>query len=340
MAGASHRPPTDPTRRPTVVQDQTQPRAPGQPQGTTGATPGGPTPGAATAASKGPGIRIDPLPGVAKASDGNPLFSITAEPKMPVIEITARVVGIVTGADPTPTTEFEWTAEVSFDSKNCPSGVVKKQHKWHWGTYKVGETRTIPAITKAGKSTGGKITVKFDEIRGGTLTIAVKATVGGVVLKGETKGWRIQGTNPSRDVVGQALQDDTHRKIACVESSMEQFKRAKHEGDAWYPKFSEDALLGVGICQLTDPRPTDDQVWDWSANVEAGVNLYNNKREQAKKYPGQVARSGAYLALVRRYNEKLMKGTPPAAAGASTATPAAMASVNVAVPEFTDQQLE
>jgi hypothetical protein len=365
MAGASPPGHACPVRKPTVgKKHRTLQRTAEQPHGTTGASPGGPIP---VAAPKGPSIRIAATaassvqrasgsahhPGMRKLESwfyAPPVFSITAEPKMPVIEATASIVGLTTGPDPTRWTEFEWTATVSFNSKNCPYGVVKKAHTFGKRVLKVGDTRTIPAITTGSqKVVGGKIVARFDQIRGGTLTISVTAKVGGITLKGETKGWRIQGTNPSKSEVGKALPDDTHRKIACAESTMEQFCRAKGEGNAWYPKFSGDTYLGIGICQLTDPRAEDDQVWDWRENVKAGVDLYDKKKEEASNYPGLVARSPKFLAAVRRYNELrllendshvfAMPGTPAPAGGETAAGPVPV-SVEVSVPEFTDDQLE
>ena len=363
MSGATPPGPADPIRKPTETKDQTLPVAPGQAQGVTGASPGGPNPAAAAAAAgAGAAIKIDPPKDADKATDGNPLFSITTEPKMPVINATASVVGIITGADPTPTTEFEWTATVSFDSKNCPHGVATQKFKSY---YKKGDTRTIAPITSKGKVTGGKIVVNFDKIRGGALTISVTAKVGATTLTGETKGWRIQGTNPSKGDVGKALPDDTHRKIACAESSMQQFFPAPDEGNAAYPYFSGDGNLGIGICQLTDPPAEDDQVWNWRETVKAGVHLYNQKKAGAKAYPGLVAKSAKFLALEKAYNDNLKKAATPApgagptgtagpaptpspavpatpAPGASP-TPAAAAppaAVKVTVPEFNAEQLE
>jgi hypothetical protein len=276
-------------------------------------------------ASQSMTIQIDPPPGVDRASDQNPIFSISEEPKMPVIRMRARVVN-ASGPDPTADTDFAWSASVAFDSSKCPNGTTKN-----------GSFRKITALTISGACHGGEIVVDFSptgRIRGGDLKITVSATVQGTVMSAETKGWRIQGTNPSRSTIGAALPDDTHRKIACAESSMRQFVRAPADGGAWYPYFSSDRLLGVGICQLTRPTPTDDQVWNWKENVNAGIKLYKQKRGVARRYPSLVAKSSKFLALVNKYNNWRKASDAPIAAGL-TAAP-----VTVTVPEFSADQLE
>lgn len=368
MGGASPPGSTDPLKKPAETKDGTTPLASGQSQGITGASTGAATPtaGAAAAAGKGASINIEPAPNTPKSTDGGALFSITKDPKMPVINAKASVVGITTGADPTATTEFAWTASVSYDSKNTDNGVSSGKCKFSGAPAK-GTTRKIDAIKKEGKITGGAIVINFDQIRGGDLVISVTATVGGQAIKGETKGWRIQGANPDPGDVNKALPDDAMRRLTCLESGKQQFVAASDDGGAMYPYFSGDGCLGVGICQLTNPQPTDNQVWDWTENVKAGVALYNDKRKLAKGYPAKVLASPNFLKLVKEYNDNLNKapaaaagpaqpapaaapgstapaGTVPPAGGATPGAPAAAAApakpVQVKVPDFTEEQLQ
>jgi len=372
MAGASPPGPTDPLKKPAETKDGTTPLAPGQSQGITGASAGAATPAAGTSAAlgKGASINIDPPANTPKASDGGALFSISAEPTMPVINAKASVAGVTSGADPTPTTEFAWTATVSYDSKNTLYGVSSGKCKFSGAPAK-DVTRKIDAIKKEGKATGGAIVINFDKIRGGDLLITVTATVGGQVIKGETKGWRIQGTNPDFATVNKELPDDAFRRLTCLESQKKQFVTSSGEGNAMYPQFSSDGCLGVGICQLTNPQPSDDQIWDWKENVKAGLVLYKEKRGTAKGYPAKVAASANFLKLVKDYNDNLAKApapaagptpaqapgstaptaspTPspavaPAAAPAAAAAPASAApaapKVTVKVPEFSEDQLQ
>ncbi len=328
--------PLDQTQKPVVVKDGTSPQAAAPKAGPTGAAAPSPTPTV---------LKIEitaPKPAT--------IFSITAEPKMPVIEAIATIVGATT--DPTATTSFEWTARIVFDSGKCPSG-----KKTGGGT----RTTASPDVTKA--VVGGKFTPEFTQIRGGDLTLSVKATVGNQVLEAKTDGLKIQGTNPSTSVVVAALSDDTHRKIACQESTMKQFLAAPEEAGAIYPYFSGDKLLGVGICQLTRPAPTDDEIWSWKANIEAGEKLYKEKKGTAKSYPRDVRNSAKFQALVKKYTDGLKapaKAPEPAAKAPDPAAkapapgdkvpdPAAKApapapkvpvQVTVKVPDYTAEELE
>lgn len=373
MAGATPPGPTDPLKKPTETKDGTSPLTPGQSQGVTGGGAGSASPANATsaAAGKGASIKIDAPADVPKASDGNPVFSITAEPKMPAIKATASIVGVTSGGDPTLKAEFEWTASVSYDSKNSPYGVATLKRSWG---LPVGESRKVPEITAKGKVTGGAIVVNFDKIRGGSLTIKVNTTIGGQIVTGETKGWRIQGTNPSIATINGMLPDEAMQKLTCLESQKKQFVPAPNDGGAMYPYWSTDGLVGVGIGQLTNPQPTDDQIWDWTENVSAAIVLYNQKKNLAKGYPKLVASSPNFLKLVKEYTDNLNKAPAPAAApaqGAAAAAPSAAPSpaspspapvaspaggsapaappaaatapakpVQVKVPEFTEEQLQ
>lgn len=37
--------------------------------------------------------------------------------------------------------------------------------------------------------------------------------------------------------------------------------------------------------QLDTPVPTGRQIWDWVANVDGGLGLYNEKQTDAREYP-------------------------------------------------------
>ena len=48
---------------------------------------------------------------------------------------------------------------------------------------------------------------------------------------------------------------------------------------------------GYGMCQLTTPPPTADQVWNWKLNVNGGLALVSGKRGDAIKYLSQSGRT-------------------------------------------------
>ena len=50
---------------------------------------------------------------------------------------------------------------------------------------------------------------------------------------------------------------------------------------------------------MTQPRPTDDQVWSWKENLAAGLSLYRQKEAIARAYPRTVRNSAAFKAQVK-----------------------------------------
>ena len=52
----------------------------------------------------------------------------------------------------------------------------------------------------------------------------------------------------------------------------------------WCPNRSSDGI-GWGLMQLTNPRPTAQQLWDWRANVQGGLDhLTNTCRDYAERW--------------------------------------------------------
>jgi hypothetical protein len=76
--------------------------------------------------------------------------------------------------------------------------------------------------------------------------------------------------------------------------------------------------------QITNPRPTDDEVWNWLANVRRGREVFAQKARIATAYPTRVRRSAGFADLVRRFNRD-RPGQPP---------------VEVVVPDFTPAEVE
>ncbi len=48
---------------------------------------------------------------------------------------------------------------------------------------------------------------------------------------------------------------------------------------------------GYGMCQLTRPAPSFEQVWNWKLNVEGGLKLFADKRTTAMGYLSQSNRT-------------------------------------------------
>jgi hypothetical protein len=175
-----------------------------------------------------------------------------------------------------------------------------------------------------GQQTGGHFSISFPRITGGNLAITVTAVIGGQNLSVTSSGLTIVGTNPTRAAIQAAINDDLTQRIACHESSQTQFAAAPGAVSIC-PLWSGDNYGGVGIFQLTVPAPTEAQVWNWQANVAGGKARLRQCRAQATAYPGQIAQTNSFNAMVTAIS------TARAAQGQSAIT--------VTIPPFTADQV-
>jgi hypothetical protein len=73
--------------------------------------------------------------------------------------------------------------------------------------------------------------------------------------------------------------------------------------------------------QITNPAPTRDEVFDWRANVDGGIAIFNQKVASASNYPGRLQSRQEFMMLVDDFNaDRKLQGLPP---------------VSVVVPSFT-----
>ena len=235
-------------------------------------------------------------------------FVITQEPAMPVIGVQATVVGGPALASAV--TMFEWTATLDFNPGQCPYGLPL----------------AYPSLKVSGVSMGGAFTIRFGEIRGGRLTINVRARVPGGEIVGQRNDLRIVATNPSYVQLRQALPSKVVRAIVWHESRGRQFLGTANGGTAACPLYSHDRYGGVGLMQLTRPAPTHEQSWNWRANVSAGLALFEVKKHTARAYPAKYRLSSDFTKLVAAYN---------AARAAQKLPP-----LQIGIPEFSSEQVE
>jgi hypothetical protein len=112
--------------------------------------------------------------------------------------------------------------------------------------------------------------------------------------------------------------------------------------------FSSDGYGGAGLCQLTRPAPTDDQIWNWKENVKGGWALYRAKERVARAYPNKVQKSTAFQTMVNAYNAKRQaehgSGQPGAGTPLSSVDRdppvAPLTDLIIELPEFTAEQLQ
>jgi hypothetical protein len=157
-----------------------------------------------------------------------------------------------------------------------------------------------------------QFTVQFADgvIRGGAFDIKIKVDVldaatgqtRAYVLDGETD---ITGDSPDVDSVKAGLGNILALEAIAYQESARTFDQFDANGE---PLFGKPH--GYGVMQIDTPRATDEQVWDWQANVAAGVSLYNTKVKEitslytrlGKKYGVYLSSDQLQTAVIQYYN--------------------------------------
>ncbi len=217
-----------------------------------------------------------------------PDFPITDTPNMPPISFRCNVRGAA--PEVVARTAFHWELTVNFSALHCRHGPNRNISKTH---------REIV--------TGDNFIPFFPFIRGGHFTAACSCTIGGKRLHDKLSIGSIGATNPLRNHVFAALPHKTLRQICQLESGVRQFDAAPEGGVSKCPLWSGDGLGGVGLFQITIPKPTDDEVWNWRSNVAGAIRLFNAHMEYCRGYPARVRNSHRFRQLVdewRRHNKK------------------------------------
>ena len=267
---------------------------------------------------------MDKPPAVVLSYDpAGPQFPISEQCEMPKITVTATLQNVT--PDPKLPLQFQWKVNLTFTGQGCVHSLSR-----------VIKHPDISQVTPI-----NKFTIPFTQIRGGDLAISVTVRVGNVSLTAQSQNLQVTGTNPSIGALQAGVPaNDTFRKLMRVESGLRQFLSPT------CPYFSSDNYGGVGICQVTKPAPTDDQVWSWKENVKAGWNLYQEKENAARGYPAHVRQSGEFQALVTAYNNQRLAKQQAAGASApqgGQSQPSAGTTpkpLMIELPDYTADQLQ
>jgi hypothetical protein len=154
--------------------------------------------------------------------------------------------------------------------------------KIQWGTFSKSGTTT---------TTNNSLDLKpLVNNLGGTLTVNVSGPFGaaGVTV-------RIVGKTPDAQAVKNYLATRPNSK--GFERILEHETHMVHFNAGGEPVKSFDN--GYGICQLTAPAPTYEQVWNWKLNIDAGLKLFETKRQAAVAHLSQSGRKYTSDQLVR-----------------------------------------
>ncbi len=159
-------------------------------------------------------------------------------------------------------------------------------HTWQWSIKWNGFSKSGTASTGGNEWDAGPA---INDL-GGTLTVKVAAGT-----KYATINVIVKGANPTELEVKAFLRTKLNStgfdKIIAHEAKFKHFDRLNQ------PIKSFDN--GYGMCQLTTPRPTFAQIWNWKLNVEGGLSLFAQKRGAAATYLSQSSRSYTTEQLTR-----------------------------------------
>lgn len=151
-------------------------------------------------------------------------------------------------------------------------------HRWDWKI-------TWRHFTKSGTTTTPDGSCDLGvalENCGGTLDLRVSAGPSFVAA-----AFAIKGSNPSALAIAAYLATKPDSagmaRIISHESKDRQFDR---NGE---PLRSFDN--GYGLCQVTNPAPTIEQVWNWKLSIDLGLTVMTQKRNDAIRYLSAKARS-------------------------------------------------
>jgi hypothetical protein len=229
-------------------------------------------------------------------------YSLTADPNpaMPAITANARLVNL--DSDPTATTTFHWQAKIEFDASTARHGPNKP----------IDYSYPVQEVTGTGEY---KPDFQNDQgtqvIRGGDLTFELKAEIAGIVFDVKSDKLSILGENPSDENSVRAYVAQQAEAHGVGSYADDLGRIARQEGGGIYrqflddlPYFSEDNKGGAGMYQLTDPKPSAGQTWNWQLNVAEGVAIFATKVIAARNYPAQVQGSAGFVSLVKQLNQQ------------------------------------
>ncbi len=183
---------------------------------------------------------------------------ITKDPTFPTIACKIKL------AEQVP---VEWSWKITWDAR--VSGLKESAKR---GSV----VQTFTASGK-GKSTTAEWTVDLDgQLIGGTLTMT--AVAGSNTFQ---RSIIIKADNPGKDLIAADLA--TIENTKGFDKLLAQESRWKHiiEADG-EPVVAFDK--GYGVTQITNPKPTYEQVWNWKKNLRAGTTLFQAKQKEAIAY--------------------------------------------------------
>jgi len=169
---------------------------------------------------------------------------------------------------------YEWSWHITWTGLACKQSTGHKRFKQDAGP--------LPAFVKRGsfKSDSKKWKADLGGVFGGTLTVKVKA--GGTTFARTTF---IRGKNPGKEKVQAYLDANWKDKhdLALIKKIFQQESHYRQFYSDEQPLVSHDN--GYGIGQVTNPRPSYADAWNWKEHLKTVMNKFlPEKRGKALEY--------------------------------------------------------
>lgn len=163
---------------------------------------------------------------------------------------------------------------------------------WEWRI--TWRSRTGRDFTQNGTATTAQPNwrVNLNAVLGGTLRVTLRPAG---TTESASVELTIRGDQPSEQEVTTYI--GTLNNAVGFENILRHETRMRHFDANGEPTTAGDN--GYGICQLTNPRPTYEQVCSWKRNIDAGVALYQTKQRAAIGHLTQNGRTYTNDQLVR-----------------------------------------
>lgn len=209
-------------------------------------------------------------------------FYMSTVPTMPSITFSAKIDNVLLPQ----VLPFKWEFTLDYQSYITTAPGQK--------TVNV-RTKSHPPIPPM---MGPSATVTFSTLMCGRLTVRLSTMMGAKILMAERNDILIGGTNPSTVELSGAVPEAIVRKLIKHESSGYQFYDGTPSSalQAINPYWSRDGLKGVGLGQLTNPAPSDGDIWNWRTNATSLKSRFQKNRTGADGFAKAIQNSARFTA--------------------------------------------
>lgn len=215
-------------------------------------------------------------------------FFMSTTQVMPRVELKA----VVTGLPATTKLDFTWRVQFDYSHFLQVPGARRRNVR----------TKSHPPMPAL---KGNPVVVPFTTAMCGQLTVTVEVMIDGKLVKATRDDILIGGTNPSAAELRRVVGSSVVRKLIQQESGGQQFSDTgtrRWQATAINPNWSGDNLRGVGLGQLTNDPPTDDDIWNWRSNATDLGRRFVAKRHSAAKLHTRIAASSRFQDEVKALN--------------------------------------